>query len=149
METMAFRGTEMEVDPKTISSATNAMVLKKPRNIKVRPLSAAYKVSYKSDGEKFYLSMIRADVRFRIRERKKIFSNVFRTISEMAVTNLQTYQAVRFKPRETTNSGDIFADLLGGYDFEFWGPYNIIIPDESMDEALKRISRLMEMNIED
>jgi hypothetical protein len=149
METMAFRGTEMEVDPKTISSATNAMVLKKPRNIKVRPLSAAYKVSYKSDGEKFYLSMIRADVRFRIRERKKIFSNVFRTISEMAVTNLQTYQAGRFRPRETTNSGDIFADLLGGYDFEFWGPYNIIIPDESMDEALKRISRLMEMNIED
>ena len=149
VETMAFRGTEMEVDPQTISSATNAMVLRKPRNMKVRPLSAAYKVSYKSDGEKFYLSMIRADVRFRIRKRKKIFSNEYRTISEMAVTNLQTDQAGRFRSRETTDSGDIFADLLGGYDFGFWGPYNIITPDESMDEALKRISRLMEMNIED
>jgi hypothetical protein len=114
--------------------------------MKVRPLSAAYQVNYKSDGEKFYLSMIRADVRFRIRMRKKIFSNEYRTISEMAVTNLQTEQAVRFRSRETTDTGDIFTDLLGGYDFEFWGPYNIITPDESMDEALQRISRLMEVS---
>ncbi len=149
METMAFQGIEMEVDPQTISMATNAMVIKKPRNMKVRPLSAAYKVSYKSDGEKFYLSMIKADVRFRIRKRKKIFSNVYRIISEMAVTNLQTNQASRFRPRETTNTRDIFADLLGGYDYEFWGPYNIITPDESMDEALKRISLLMETNMDD
>jgi hypothetical protein len=149
LETLAFRGTAMEVDPQTISKATNTMVLRKPRNLNVRPLSAAYQVNYKSDGDKFYLSMIRADVRFRVRKRKKIFSTEFRTISEMAVTNLQTDQAVRFRPRETTDSGDIFADLLGGYDAEFWGPFNIITPDESMDEALKRISRLVEMNRED
>ena len=149
METLAFQGIEMEADPQTISRATNAMVVRKPRNLKVRPLSAEYQVSYKSEGEKFYLSMIRADVRFRVRKRKKIFSNEFRTISEMAVTNLQTDPAGRFRSRETTDSGDIFADLLGGYDAEFWGPFNIITPDESMDEALKRISRLMEMNTED
>lgn len=147
METMAFRGSDMEVDPQTISRATNAMVLKKPRNLKVRPLSAAYQVSYKSDGERFYLSMIRADVRFRIRKRKKLFSNEFRTISEMAITNLQTDNAARFRPRETTNTEDIFADLLGGYDQGFWGPFNIIIPDETMEEALQRISRLMDNNL--
>ncbi len=149
METMAFRGTDMEVDPQTISGATNSMVIRKPRSLKVRPLSASYQVSYKSDGERFYLSMIKADVVFRVRKRKKIFSNEFRTISEMAITNLKTDQTSRFSARETTDSGDIFADLLGGYDAEFWGPFNIITPDESMDEALKRISRLVEMNQED
>jgi hypothetical protein len=90
--------------------------------------------------------MIRADVRFRIREKRKLFGNEFRTLSEMAITQLQTDHVDRFRVRETTNTGDIFADLLGGYDQEFWGPYNIIIPDESMEEALKRISRLMENN---
>ncbi len=146
METMAFRGTDMEVDPETISRATNAMVLRKPRNLKVRPLSASYQVSYKSDGERFYLSMIRVDVTFRMRERKKLFGNEFRTLSEMAVTNLQTDHASRFSVRETTDTEDIFADLIGGFDREFWGPYNIIIPDESMEEALERISRLMDVN---
>ncbi len=144
LETMAFRGAEIEVDPQTISKATSSMVLKKPRNLKVRPLSADYQVSYKSDGERFYLTMIRADVRFRFREKRKIFGNEIRTLSEMAITNLQTDQTDRFSMRERTNTGDIFTDLLGGYDQKFWGPYNIIIPDESMDEALKRISILME-----
>jgi hypothetical protein len=149
MESMAFSGIELQVDPQTISRATNAMVLRKPRNLKVRPLSAIYQVSYKSDGEKFYLSLIRADVRFRIRNRRKLFGNEFRTISEMAVTHLQTDGANRFRPRETTDTGDIFADLVGGYDPEFWGPYNIIIPDESMKDALLRISRLMDTGQED
>ncbi len=144
VETMGFRGIEMVVDPQTISRATSAMVIKKPRNMKVRPLSAVYQVSYKSDGQKFYLSMISTDVRFRIRRRRKIFSNEFRTVTEMAVTHLQTEQVQRFRPRETTNTSDIFADLLGGYDPGFWGPYNIITPGESMEEALIRISRLME-----
>ncbi len=149
METLAFRGIEMEVDPQTISKATNAMVLRKPRNLKVRPLSAMYQVNYKSDNEKFSLSMIRADVQFRVRRKNQLFGNDFRTVSEMAITNLQTDRAARFRPRETTNAEDIFADLLGGYDREFWGPFNIIIPDESMDEALKRISRLMDMDLGD
>ena len=146
METMAFSGINLEVDPKTISRATNAMVLRKPRNVKVRPLSAKYQVQYKFDGQGFHLSMIRADVSFRIRPRQKLFGNEFRTISEMAVTKVQKERAVRFKASETTNKADIFADLLGGYDPEFWGPYNIIIPDESLEEAMKRISRLMETN---
>jgi hypothetical protein len=146
METMAFSGINLEVDPKTISRATSSMVLRKPRNIKVRPLLAKYQVNYKFDGQVFHLSMIRADVSFRIRPRKKLFGNEFRTISEMAVTQIQNEGAVRFKASETTNKSDIFADLLWGYDPEFWGPYNIIIPDESLQEALKRISRLMETN---
>jgi hypothetical protein len=146
METMAFSGINLEVDPKTISRATHAMVLRKPRNVMVRPLSAKYRVNYKFDGQGFHLSLIRADVSFRIRPRKKLFGNEFRTISEMAVTKIQKEGAVRFKASETTNKTDIFADLVGGYDPEFWGPYNIIIPDESLEEAMKRISRLMGTN---
>ena len=146
IETLAFMGIDLEVDPQTISRATNAMVLRKPRNLNVRPLSASYQVNYKFDGIRFYLSLIRADVNFRIRERRKLFGNEIRTVSEMAVTHLQTEGAVRFRARETADKSDIFADLVGGYDRGFWGPYNIIIPDESMDEALKRISRLMETN---
>ena len=33
--------------------------------------------------------------------------------------------------------------MLGGYDPDFWGPYNYIIPDETLEEALIRIGRLM------
>jgi hypothetical protein len=144
METLAFKGMDLEVNPQTISRATNAMVVRKPRNLRVRPLSALYQVNYKYNGHRFHLSLIRTDVKFRIRDRRKLFGNEIRTVSEMAITHLQTEGASRFRARETADQSDIFADLVGGYDPGFWGPFNIIIPDESMEEALKRISRLME-----
>jgi len=33
--------------------------------------------------------------------------------------------------------------MIGGYDPDFWGPYNYLIPDEPLEDALIRISRLM------
>jgi hypothetical protein len=144
LESLAFRGVEFEVDPKTISSVAKSMVLKKPRKVNVRPLSASYSVRYKEEGGLFYLSMIRAENRFRIRMAKKLFGNEFRIVSEMAVTGLETHDVSRFRFREIANPKDIFADVLGGYDPAFWGPYNYLIPEESLEDALERISRLME-----
>jgi len=144
LESLAIRRVEFEVDPRTLSSVAHSMVLKKPRKVKVKPLSAAYDIRYKSEGGLFYLSLIHTENRFRIRPRKKMSGNQYRTISEMAVTALKTREVNRFRLREIANPSDIFIDMLGGYDPDFWGPYNYIIPEESLEEALVRISRLMQ-----
>jgi len=128
---------------RTLSSVANSMVYKKPRRVKVKPLSAAYDIRYKSDGGLYNLSMIRTENLFRIRPRKKMSGNQYRSVSEMAVTGLKTEEVNRFRVREIANPGDVFIDMLGGYDPDFWGPYNYIIPEESLEEALIRISRLM------
>ena len=145
LETLAFRGAEFEVNPRTISRLTNAMVLRKPRNLHVRPISAAYQVLYKEEGNKFYLSLIRADNRFRIKERRKLFGSVYRTVSEMAITQLRTEDVKRFKPRETTRITDVFTDLLGGFEQAFWGPYNYLIPEEKLEDAMKQFGNNLEL----
>lgn len=144
LENLAIRGVEFEVIPGTLHSIAGSLIYRKPRQVKVRPLSASYMVRYKSDGGQFFLSMIRADNRFRVRPRKKLFGNEFRTVSEMAVTAIQTKDVNRFRLKETANSMDIFSDLLGGYDPEFWGPYNTILPEESLEDALIRIGKLLQ-----
>jgi hypothetical protein len=144
LETLAFRGAEFEVNPQTISKTTQSMVLQKPRNLFVRPISAAYQVMYKTENNRFYLSFIKTDNRFRIRERRQIFGSEYRAVTEMAITQLQTEDAERFRPRETAQVNDIFADLLGGYEQVFWGPYNYIIPEETLEDAMKRFSEFTE-----
>ncbi len=144
LETLAFRGVEFEVDPRSMSEGSPAMVVKKPRNLKVKPLSASYQVTYKEKNHLFYVSRIMTDVSFRVRERGKIFGTEYQTISEMAITQLQTEKVTRFRNRETVRITDVFADMLGGYDEAFWGPYNYLIPEESLEDALERISSLME-----
>lgn len=143
LNTFAIRAVEFEVDPGTIASMAGSMVVRKPRKARVRPLSASYQVRYKAEEGLYHVSLIRAENRFRIRPHKKLFGNEIRTVSEMAVTGLQTENVERFRIRESVNPREVFTDMLGGYDPAFWGPYNYIIPEESLEEALTRISRLM------
>jgi hypothetical protein len=144
LQTYAFRGLEFEVIPGTLSSVASSMIHKKPRKVRVRPLSASYQVRYRYEGNHFYLSLIRTENRFRVRPTKKLIGNEFRIVSEMAITALEKKNVKRFRSRETANPNDIFIDMLGGYDPDFWGPYNYLIPEESLEDALIRISRLME-----
>ncbi|KKL90887.1 hypothetical protein LCGC14_1900180, partial [marine sediment metagenome] len=85
LNNFAFRSMEFEVDPKTISSIANSMVLHKPRKIKVKPISASYLVNYKSEGNLYHISLIRAENRFRIRLKKKLFGKYY-----MVITGLST-----------------------------------------------------------
>jgi hypothetical protein len=48
----------------------------------------------------------------------------------------------RLSRSETVHPNDIFVEKIGPYDEEFWGEYNFIKPDESLEEALKRIKEV-------
>ena len=41
--------------------------------------------------------------------------------------------------RETARLNEFFTDQLGAYDESFWGEYNFISPDESLEEALVKL----------
>ena len=44
-----------------------------------------------------------------------------------------------FKASETVKTKDIFVEKIGKYDKSFWGDFNFIPPDESLEEALSKI----------
>ncbi len=144
MESLAIRAFEFHINPETINKAAKYLVIHKPRDIDVMPVSAQYYVRYRDEKDKFYLSYIISDNVFRIRKKSQIISRTFQTTTEMAVTNIQTQDVTRFKQKETTDINDLFINQVGGYDEEFWGEYNYIQPDETLEEALERIGKLME-----
>lgn len=144
MESLAIRAFEFNINPETINKAAKYLVIHKPRDFDVIPVSAQYYVRYREEKGKFYLSYIISDNVFRIRKKTQILSRTFQTSTEMAVTDIKTEDPTRFKPKETTDINDLFINEVAGYDEKFWGEYNYIKPDEPLEEALKRISKLME-----
>jgi hypothetical protein len=106
-------------------------------------VSAQYYVRYQNEKDKLYLAYILSDNIFRIRKKNQLISRTFQTITEMAVTDTQTQNVTRFKQKEITDINDLFINQVGGYDEDFWGEYNYIQPDEPLEEALKRIGKLM------
>jgi hypothetical protein len=144
MESLAIRAFEFNINPETINKAAKYLVIHKPKDYDVMPVSAQYYVRYREEEGKFYLGYIFSDNIFRIRKKTQILSRTFETITEMAVTDIMTEGVIRFKQKETTDINDLFINQVGGYDEKFWGGYNFIQPDEPLEEALRRIGRLME-----
>jgi hypothetical protein len=144
MESLAIRAFEFNINPETINKAAKYLVIHKPRDFDVIPVSAQYYVRYREEKGKFYLSYILSDNVFRIRKKNQILSRTFQTTTEMAVTDIKTEDPIRFKPKETTDINDLFINQVGGYDEKFWNEYNYIMPDEPLEEALMRIGKLME-----
>lgn len=141
VKSMAITGVDFEIMPGRIGQATGYLVLKKPRSMSVRALSASYHASYEKTGDRYFLKLIRSENSFRIRNKGKLFGATFSARSELAVNETDTTGVTRFSRRESARTGKVFSDLLEGTDLSFWDPYNIIVPDESLEKAMERFHR--------
>jgi hypothetical protein len=143
MKTLAITGAEFELIPERIDEAAALLVVKKPRGLNVKPVSASYQVNYLENNGRYYLNLIRTSNAFRIRKDGRLFGNTFMAVSELAVTSTDTLDVQKFRRKEIARTDDIFMDLVGGYEQSFWGEYNYIVPDEPLEQALQRISKMI------
>jgi hypothetical protein len=58
---------------------------------------------------------------------------------ETVVTEIDTVNVTKFSQREAARPYEIFSEQVGSYDETFWGEYNFISPDESLENALLKI----------
>jgi hypothetical protein len=139
---LAFKWIEFYVDPERLDNATDLFIVKKPAHLKIKMLKANYRIAFRQSGNKYYLHLIQCETEFKIRTRNQLSGNTYTTSLEMAVTDIDTVNTERFRVRETARLFDFFAEQVGSYDDSFWGEYNFIKPDESLEDALIKLGRL-------
>jgi hypothetical protein len=65
-------------------------------------------------------------------------------MSEVAITDRHEDNIVRFANQDIFKSNMVFADKVQNFtDADFWGESNIIEPEESIEIAIKRLSKSM------
>ncbi len=141
VRSLAFTWIEFNVDAEKLEAATNNFIVKKPPYLKVKVLNAEYKVAFRRTGGKYYLHMIECQTEFRIKDRHQLSGTIYRTGLEMAVTEIDTVNVSRFRSRETARLNEFFTEQLGTYDESFWGEYNFISPEESLEDALVKLGK--------
>jgi hypothetical protein len=63
-------------------------------------------------------------------------------MSEIAITDRTEEEVVKFASRERIRRGDIFMEELSAFaDPDFWGDYNVIEPDQSIESAIRKLNR--------
>ncbi|MBT8290792.1 MAG: carboxypeptidase-like regulatory domain-containing protein, partial [Muriicola sp.] len=123
--------------------ASRLFVRKKPRNADVYPVEVAYRVDYREKNGRWYYGYSNALLEFKINWDKKLFNSVYSMTCEMAVTDWEKNSDLsepRFRDR--LKSTMILSDEASGFsDPDFWGEYNIIEPEKSIESAIRKIQR--------
>ncbi|QBA63693.1 carboxypeptidase-like regulatory domain-containing protein [Muriicola soli] len=123
--------------------ASRLFVRKKPRNAEVYPVEVAYRVDYREKDGRWYYGYSNALLEFKIDWDKKLFNSVYSMTCEMAVTDWErNTELSEPRYRDRLKSTMILSDEASGFsDPDFWGEYNIIEPEKSIESAIKKIQR--------
>ena len=123
--------------------ASRLFVRKKPANAKVWPNEVAYRVDYREKNGRWYYGYSNVLLEFKINWDKRLFNSVYSMTCEMAVTDWKKNMAADYpKSKERIKSSIILSDeAIGFSDPDFWGEYNIIEPEKSIESAIKKIQR--------
>ncbi len=131
----------LNVENKELTS--KIFVKKKPKGVFVYPTIASYRVDYRERDGKWYYGYSNVKLTFKVIKKGKWFNSTYSLSSEMAVTDWkQTVAAEKIKPKERMRRTVIIGDEASGFsDTEFWGSYNVIEPEKSIESAIKKIKK--------
>jgi len=143
-DNMAITQAEFSLDLKDEDKASNTFIQKKPMGLKFKPESTSYLVTYKEQNGKYYLSYVRVELKFRCDWKRRLFKNHYTVMSEIAITDRRENNIVKFAKPEVFRSNMVFAETVQDLtDVDFWGDNNIIEPETSIENAIKKLSKTM------
>jgi hypothetical protein len=143
-ESLALTSATYELNIEDKKSASEFFVRKKPRDVVVYPIEASYKVRYQEKEGKWYFSYGNVNLTFKVNKKRKLFNSVYSISSEMAVTDWEntTIADVVALPKDRLRPSIIISDAVSGFsDPDFWGAYNLIEPDKSIESAIDKIRK--------
>ncbi len=142
IKSLAFAGAEFKISQDKLEDAAKVMIIKKPMGMKIEIPGANYLIKYRMVNGRWYLNYVRAEAEFKVNWRKRWFNSTYTVMSEMAITDSDLTGIIKHPFRESSRSQDILSDNIENFeDPDFWGEYNIILPDQSIEEAIKKLSR--------
>jgi hypothetical protein len=146
-ETYAITEAEFGFNLEDKEAVSSIFIKKKPLGMQVTPEIATYRVKYRQQDGKWYFAYSRAEVKFKVNWKKKLFNTYYTTMSEMAITDRTNEEVIKFAGREKLRYSDVFSEQVEAFtDPEFWGDYNVIEPDQSIESAIRRLSRKLKFS---
>lgn len=141
-ERLSFTRLEFSLDLSDRVKAIQAILRKKPAGLRFRPQEVSLLVDYTEHDGVSYLSYVRDVIRFRCDWNKKLFHTSYTVTAEMVVTDRKPGQSSDIARKDRFSDFAVLSDNVSTfYDEDFWGPYNIIQPEEDLDKAIEKLKK--------
>ncbi len=147
MDTYGITEAEFGFNLANKEEAASIFIRKKPIGMKVTPEIATYRTKYREQDGKLHFEYSRAEVKFKVNWAKKLFNTYYTTMSEIAVTDRTDQEVIKFAGKDKIRYSDVFTEKVSAFaDPKFWGDYNVIEPDQSIESAIRKLSRKLKFN---
>ena len=142
IDRLAISEIEFSLNIDNKEEASRIFIKRKPAGVDVTPMKTNYRASYTIQDNQWFFNYARAEVKFKLNWKKKLFNSTYSLMSEIAITERKDEDAEKINRKARFNKSDIMEDEVQAFfDPEFWGDYNLIEPDESIEQAIKKLYR--------
>lgn len=144
--TLALTNAEYSLNVKNKELSSSIFVRKKPRKVDVYPTEATYKVKYRTQNGRWHYAYSNIGLTFKVNWEGKLFNSIYTLNSEMAITDWEIPNTKIVKARDRMlKPSTILTEATSGFaDPKFWGDYNIIEPEKSIENAIKKIKKQLD-----
>jgi hypothetical protein len=147
MDSYAITEAEFGFNLSDKDAAASIFIRKKPFSVNVTPEVATYRTKYREQDGKWHFAYSRAEVKFKVDWKKKLFHTFYTTMSEIAITDRTAEEVIKFAGKEKMKYTDVFIEEVRAFaDPDFWGDYNVIEPDQSIESAIRRLNRKLKFS---
>jgi len=147
MDTYAITEAEFGFNLSDKVAASSIFIRKKPLGMEVTPEVATYRTKYREQDGVWHFEYSRAEVKFKVNWKKKFFNTYYTTMSEIAVTDRTDQEVIKFAGKEKIKYSDVFSDQVSSFaDQDYWGDYNVIEPDQSIESAIRKLSKKLKFS---
>mgnify|MGYP001087617104 CR=1 FL=1 len=142
-QSLALTNAKFQLNLENKVKASRIFIIKKPKGAKIYPIEAVYQIDYRVKNGKWYYGYSRIELGFKINWDKKWFNTIYHTTMEMAITDWKINPTKKLiKPKERLSTSIIMSNQAQGFsDPKFWGEYNVIEPEKSIETAIKKIKK--------
>ena len=141
-QTLAIVKIEFAMNVEKRKDAWKTFVRKKPDDMQLEVDWAKYQVNYKQHEDKWYMDYARIDLRFSGKYKGKLLRNKYDITTELAITDIDNPDALKIPYANRFRMKDVLQKKVADFeDANFWEDYNIIEPDEKIENIINRIVR--------
>jgi len=142
IKNLAISAVEFSLDLTDPDKSAQMFIKKKPVGLRMVPTSTNYIVTYIEKNGKYYFNYSRSEINFKCKWQKKLFTSNYSIMAEMAITDWSTDKAEKYPYKEVLKKNNVFEEEVTAFtDDNFWGEYNTIEPDQSIQAALKKYGK--------
>ena len=142
VKSLAVISATFQLNVKDKAKAGLQFTRKKPVGVDLYPTEVRYQINYRQENGQWIFAYSRGDLTFKLNWDKRIFNTIYSTTFEMAVTDWKKQENKENLNTQKLTSNVIMSDkVLSLADPDFWGAYNIIEPEKSIETAIRKIQR--------